>query len=249
MEDDLSTDVKESLSKALVPENIPFLDLMAAKEALRTTNHTMSQAPGDLPASLRKEFYQWLAEPFLSIMRRIVVTGEWPAKWKQEWGTPIPKEALPITNEDQLRIISITNKMSMTAERFLLKWMWPYLKVHMDRDQFGGTASNSVSHYLIELTNFILYNIDLSTPLTTIMTMVDFSKGFNRVHHAALINELHSLGIPAWILRIVKSYLSNRELRIRYKEGISEPASLPGGLGQGTLMGIWMFFSKYEPFQ
>ena len=136
----------------------------------------------------------------------------------------------------------------MTAERFLLRWMWPYLKVHMDRDQFGGIARNSVSHYLIELTNFILYNMDLSTPLITIMTMVDFSKGFNRVHHAALINELYSLGIPAWILRIVRSYLSNRQLRIRYKEGISEPARLPGGLGQGTLMGIWMFLVKMNNF-
>ena len=68
------------------------------------------------------------------------------------------------------------------------------------------------------------------------------------MYHAALINEFHSLGIPAWILRIVKSYLSNRELRIRYKEGISEPASLPGGLGQGTLMGIWMFLVKMNNF-
>jgi len=55
------------------------------KEALRLAKHTWSQAPGDLIPSLRKEFFQWLAEPFLDILQKIVVTGEWPVKWKTDY--------------------------------------------------------------------------------------------------------------------------------------------------------------------
>ena len=118
----------------------------------------------------------------------------------------------------------------------------------MDRDQFGGIAQNSVAHYLIEITNFILHNQDMATPMATIMTLVDFSKGFNRIHHGILIEELIHLGVPGWIVRIVVSYLSERKLRIRYKEGVSEPADLPGGVGQGTIMGMWLFLIKMNNF-
>ena len=117
------------------------------------------------------------------------------------------------------------------TEKFVLRWMWPYVREHMDRDQFGGIAKNSVSHYLIEVTNFILYNLDLSTSCATMLTMIDFSKGFNRIHHGALVEELYRMGVPMWILRIIMSYLSERKLQVKYKGGLSEPSDLPEGLG------------------
>ena len=51
-----------------------------------------------------------MAEPYLDILKKIVITGRWPSKWKDEFGTPIPKENPPLENEEQLRVISITNK-------------------------------------------------------------------------------------------------------------------------------------------
>ena len=74
-----------------------------------------------------------------------------------------------------------------------------------------------------------------------IVTLIDFSKGFNRIDHSKLIVELHRMNVPGWILRIIVSYLENRSLVIRYKGGVSEQANLPGGVGQGTLLGLWMF--------
>ena len=244
--DDLKDDLRRDLLSAKPPKNVPYLDHISVKEALRTTNHTNSQAPGDLPATLRQEFYCWLTEPYIDILKEIVMSGCWPVSWKIEYGTPIPKEQLPIEGEDKLRIISITNKLSMTTEKFVLRWMWPHIQKKIDRDQFGGVAANSVSHYLIEVTNFILFNLDLKTPLATIMTLIDFSKGFNRIHHAGLIEDLHRMGVPIWILRILVSYLSDRKLHIRYKGGVSSAADLPGGVGQGTILGMWLFLLKMD---
>ena len=194
----LSVELQRKLEQCTVPENVPFLDLWSVKEALRNTNHTMSRAPGDMPPNLRQEFYQWLAEPYQAILTEIVRTGEWPRQWKLEYGTPIPKESPPLTDEDQLRIISITNKLSMTSEKYILRWIWPFVRSNLDRDQFGGIAQNSVAHYLIEVTNFILYNLDLNIPVPSLMTMVDFSKGFNRIHHGALIEELYRMNVSIY---------------------------------------------------
>ena len=78
--------------------------------------------------------------------------------------------------------------------------------------------------------------------------MVDFSKGFNRIHHGCLVEDLFNMGVPPWIVRIVASYLTERKLIIRYKEGNSQAVSLPGGVGQDTLIGMCMFLIKMNKF-
>ena len=47
--------------------------------------------------------------------------------------------------------------------------------------------------------------------------------------------------MPGWLLNIVASYLENRKLVVRYKGSSSEKALLPGGVGQGTILGLWIF--------
>ena len=136
----------------------------------------------------------------------------------------------------------------MTSEKYILRWIWPFVRNNLDRDQFGGIAQNSVAHYLIEVTNFILYNLDLNIPVPSLMTMVDFSKGFNRIHHGALIEELYWMNVLIEVLRIIISYLSDRKLLIKYKGGLSDATSLPGGLGQGTLLGMWMFLFRMNGY-
>ena len=52
----------------------------------------------------------------------------------------------------------------------------------------GGQKGHSVTHYLIEVSNFILYNQDLKNPQAIMALFVDFSQGFNRVLHSGLID-------------------------------------------------------------
>ena len=211
-------------------------------QALKSLKKTSSEVPDELPASLRAEFLPWLAEPASHILNSIIATQIWPEQWKIEYGAPIPKNTQHPKNEDELRIIYITARLSMVCEKFVAKWLWENgLKEHMDRDQFGGMPGNSIAHYLIEITNFILFNQDLSKPIQKIMLLVDFSKGFNRMDHKIIIQTLFSLGIPGWLLNIVASYLENRKLEVRYKGKSSEQALLPGGVGQGTVLGLWIF--------
>ena len=47
----------------------------------------------------------------------------------------------------------------------------------LDPDQFGGQKGNSTSHYLIEMTNYILYNQDLKDPQATIAAFLDYKQG------------------------------------------------------------------------
>ena len=43
----------------------------------------------------------------------------------------------------------------------------------LDRDQFGGASGYLVADHLIEVMNFILYNQDLSEPVSAMLTAAD----------------------------------------------------------------------------
>ena len=112
---------------------------------------------------------------------------------------PLSQNTQHPVSEEELRIISISGRLSMQCEKFVVKLMWEIcLKNHMD--QFGGLPRHHIAHYLIEVTNFIVFNQDLSKAIQTIMLLVDFSQGFKRMDHKNIIKTLFSLGIPGWLI-------------------------------------------------
>ena len=108
-----------------------------------------------------------LAAPAASIRNRIAQTGEWPKQYQTEWGVPLEK-IKGAQEESQTRLISCRNKMNIVLEKQVVKWLMKYVEHQLDPDQFGGMKGNSISHYMIELTNFILYNQDLKDPQSII---------------------------------------------------------------------------------
>ena len=152
------------------------------------------------------------------IYRKIISSKEWPLMWRTEYGIPLQKQSNP-ENEDQLRIISLTSFFSKTFEHFIIEWLMKYVGDKIDPNQYGGQRQNSITHYLIEYINFVLYNQDMSNPRAVLALMVDFKKAFNRQNHNKLVTLLNDMGVPGWLLSIIIGFLSDRELILRYKGG------------------------------
>ena len=124
----------------------------------------------------------------------------------------------------------------------LVRWLMKYVSKKLDPDQFGGLKGNSISHYLIEMTNFILYNQDLKDPQATLALFIDYKQGFTRCQHSKFIEILSKdYNLPGWLLRILIGYCTKRKLRVRYKQNIGEEQDIPGGGGQGVPLGLWIF--------
>ena len=103
------------------------------------------------------------------------------------------------------------------SEAFVIDWLMEFVVDKIDWGQYGGLKGNSISHYLIEFTNFILYNQDLKNPRAVLAMMIDFSKAFNRQNHNTLNQILSDMNMPSWLLKIVMAFLTDRELGLRYK--------------------------------
>ena len=236
----LPDEVKVKLDAPIIPDDLPEISDYDVYRTFLRSRKPRSSVPGDLPRRIVKEFSPELAAPAGKIFRNILRTGEWPKQWRTEYGTPLQKISNPV-NEDDLRIISLTNFFSKQFENFVIIWLLKYVGSQLDCGQYGGVKGSSISHYLINFINFILFNQDLAVPQAVVAVMVDFSKAFNRINHNTIITILSQMGVPGWLLNIVIGFLTDRELIVRHKGGSSKRKALPGGGPQGTKLGLFLF--------
>ena len=218
----------------------PIITEYECYQKMKAAKKPMSGVPGDLPSPILKEFTAELANPVSSLLNNIVQSASWPDHYKVEYVTPIGKIPQP-ESEDDIRPISLTNFFSKVMEHFVVMWLLSFIGDKIDFRQYGGTKGNSVSHYLIEFINFILYCQDDKEPTAVLACLVDFAKAFNRQDHSILVTKLCDMGVPSWLLLLVISFLENRSMRVRYKGKTSGPKMLPGGGPQGTLLGLLLF--------
>ena len=240
----LPSRVTEKLKNPKSESEPPCVMEYEVYERIKKANKPKAGVPGDLPRKLVNEFGPELADPVCKIFNNIVQSSrqgvaKWPTAWKQEFGTPLQKIPDP-TTENDLRIISLTPFFSKVMEKFVVEWLMGFIGSKLDPKQFGGLKGNSISHYMIELIHFILYNQDYNLPIGVLLCAIDFSKAFNRLNHNLLITKLSDMGVPGWLLNIVMGFLSDRVMVVRFKGETTETKPLPGG-PQGTLLGLLLF--------
>ena len=124
-------------------------------------------------------------------------------------------------------------------------WLLPLVEPYLDPGQCGGLSGTSTSHYLVKLLDFVHSTLDRRDPHAVTLATMDLSKAFNR-GDSLVIEDLHDMHVPGWLLAILCSYLSNRSMVLTYQGATSTPHSLPGGYGAGTWMGGFLFTIKFN---
>ena len=226
-------------------ETPPILEEFSVYKKICGAKKPNSTVPGDLPKKVVKNFAVELAKPLEVIFNAITKTAEYPRQWVVEHQTPIPK-IYPPSSEDELRNISCTPFFSKVYEAFLSDWLMPIVEPFLDPANCGGLRGTSISHYLVRLLHFIHMNVDKAEPHAVVMAMIDLSKAFNRVDHTLVIEDLHDMHVPGWLLKILISYLTNRSMVLKYQGASSSPRSLPGSAPQGVFLGCFFFMVKFN---
>ena len=58
---------------------------------------------------------------------------------------------------------------------------------------------------------------------------------------------LLSMKVPMWLIRLILSYLENRKMILRFRGCSSNPKDMPGGMPQGTLLGVILYILYINP--
>ena len=220
-------------------------------QLLKETKKTCS-VPNDLPIKIVKEYLPELITPISMIFNQSIAEGLYPTDWKMEVVIPHPKVFPPETYSD-LRNISITEWLSKAFENFLLNGsssvngLLHYISKYYDPDQFA-TGGSSCTHALIKIIDFMLRNTDKDNPPKAVISLLaDWSKAFNNCNHNIILRILQTMGVPHWLLRLIRSYLTERKMKVKFRGKFSNTMNMPGGTPQGTLLGVVLYILYINP--
>ena len=224
---------------------LPFLSVTDVVPRLRKFRKPKSMVKGDIFPRLVNQVAPALAVPLTHIFNSITISHEWPALWKIEYVTPIPKKSVP-QSENDLRNISCTQLFSKMYESFVLEWLTDQVKQR--NNQYGGVKGRGTEHFLVLLWQRVLDYIEDSRA-GCLLTSIDYAKAFNRLDFEHCLRCLKAKGANGKLIKIIASFLSDRVMQVKVGTTLSEPKTVLGGVPQGSLLGVFLFDLSIDDFE
>ena len=95
----------------------------------------------------------------------------------------------------------------------------------------------------MKLADYIITEIDVKYLVKTPAAIyIDLSKAFDSLRFGILLDKLKDYGISGIPLELIKSYLTNRQQHVSYKNCESDLLEVKTGIPQGSILGL-LFFS------
>ncbi|XP_020298494.1 uncharacterized protein LOC109862770 [Pseudomyrmex gracilis] len=120
------------------------------------------------------------------------------------------------------------------------------LNLCMEQSFWPNALKNADVFWLLKQTlmskceYFIIYNnLDVSKP--TITTFIDLTKAFDTVNHGILLEKLYNYGIREQAYRLILSYLTDRQQRVKINSVYSEYNIIDTEVSQGIILGPLLF--------
>ena len=223
----------------------PVLDPTEFMQKLKGMKNPKSTVKGDIFPCLVNRAEGALAFPLTNIYNHISSGGNWPKLWKVESVTPIPKKPIPETLND-VRNISCTQLFSKAYESFVLDWLSQEVKLRTN--QYGGVKGSGSEHFLVELWQQVLQNIEDPRAASLLMS-IDYSKAFDRLNFAACLKSLKAKGASSESLRIKGSFLTDRKMTVKVGNCFSSLRNVDSGAPQGLLLGVSLFNTYIDDFE
>ena len=160
----------------------------------------------------------------------------YPQPWKHEWVIPAEKVSKPAELKD-LRKISLTSEFSLVFEGIIKDWIMEDIATKTDKAQYGNQKGTSTEHLVVNLMDRILDLLDKnSNQSAVIAAMVDWASAFDRQDPTLGIQKFINIGVRPALIPVLVSYLSDREMQVRYNDKYSGIQSLLGRGPRGTLV-------------
>ena len=109
---------------------------------------------------------------------------------------------------------------------------------NIDIGQFGGQPGIGTEHMIVCFIDRILQLLDTHHDKSaSIATSLDWSAAFDRQDPTLAIIKFIKLGVRPSLIPLLASYLTDRKMRVKFNNVVSEFLDLIGGGPQGTLIG------------
>ena len=188
-----------------------FLSLVTAEETREILSSLKNGAAGhdEIRASTLKSVSPYIVEPLAYIWNLSISQGVFPSKLKIANVLPLYKADDPFLFNNY-RPVSLLNVLSKVFERIMYNRVSEFLETLKILVNFQSSFRKWHSSYMALLTLMDKLISSLERKEFVIGIFLDFSKAFDTVDHAILLQKLCHYGIRGNALKWFTSYLSNR---------------------------------------
>lgn len=210
-----------------------------------------SKAPGidGVQNIVLKRLPETAIETICKIFNLCLKKCYFPKAFKKAKVIPIPKPGKDHRQAGNYRPISLLSNLGKILERVIYNRINTFFEDNntIAPQQFGFRSQHSTTHQLIRVTKHIKKN--RAQRRSTGMVLLDIEKAFDCVWHTGLIYKLHLQNVPTHLLKIIMSFISDREF-IVYMNGISSSTKMiPAGLAQGSVLSPLLYTAFTSDFK
>ena len=205
---------------------------------LGTLDSSISLPPDNIPALFLKSCKSNLSKALVNIFNLSLSEGVFLDYWKSSYITPIFKSGSK-QSVANYRPIAKLQLIPKVFESLVKKRMYEAVKDFISPFQHGFVSGKSTATNLTLLTNFCVNAVENGSQVDVVYT--DFSKAFDRVNHAILLQKLKSLGFHSKLLKWIESYLTNRIQYVKIGPEVSKMFLNVSGVPQGSHLGPLLF--------
>lgn len=110
--------------------------------------------------------------------------------------------------------------------------------------QYGGLAGSSSDMMMAALYQDVVDSAEEG--YLSLLVALDFTAAFNSCSHQELIRAAKRLGLRPPLIRLLISFLTGRQTKVKWADFVSEAKGTLGGSGQGTLYSVILFIMAVD---
>lgn len=208
-------------------------DFIAPSEVARAVRSLkVKKAPGHdgIPNAALK----WMPMRGLVSLTRlfngILRTGHFPSTWKTGKVIVLPKPGKDRRQPASYRPITLLSHIAKLFERLLLRRLRPHLTPR--DEQFGFRTQHSTTLQLTRVLHHLACEDNMGR--RSVAVFLDVEKAFDRVWHEGLIHKMTRTTTPPALIRIVASFLADRQFFVTVENASSGHKKINAGVPQGS---------------